>query len=544
MRRWNGWGDDTITAELQANAAVFLADAIGQPTPPRDATLAEVCARIDADHPSRLSAFAPLPGLVSTRAEDRLRSGFGQSLGDWLRLRFGQIDRLTDGVATPETSADVRSILDWARQINAVVIPCGGATSVAGHLAPPAGDARAVITLNMSRLRALIELDETSQLARFEAGVAGPDLEAQLRARGYMLGHFPQSFEYATLGGWIATRSSGQQSLRYGRIEQLYAGGKIETPSGTLDILPFPASAAGPDLREWVLGSEGRLGVITEAVVRVSKLPEREKFIGVFLPDWEAGVAAARALAQARVPLSMLRLANPLETRTTLTLAGHETQIAWLERYLALRGAAQDKCLMFIGLTGSARQVRDSTGQALSLLRAHGGVATGTLLGKKWAKNRFAGVYLRNVLWAAGYAVDTMETAVPWAATTATMHAMERAGRDALAALGERCHAYTHLSHVYGSGSSVYSTFVFRAAPTFAANWQRWRALKCAVSQAIIASGGTISHQHGVGRDHAPWLPAEKGVDGMVAINAMIRHFDPNGLLASGNLTDTLPDAQ
>lgn len=533
MRRWNGWGDDTINGTLPEGADAFLREAIGPGTAPRDAVLGEVCARIDASMPSRLPAHP----LVSTAAEARLRSGMGQSLGDWLALRFGQIPRLTDGVAYPESNAQVRELMAWAAQVGAIVIPCGGATSVVGHLAPPANDPRPVLTIDLRRLRTLLDLDETSLLARFQAGVAGPDLEAQLRARGYMLGHFPQSFEYATLGGWIATRSSGQQSLRYGRIEQLFAGGTLETPTGTLNIPAFPASAAGPDLREWVLGSEGRIGILTEASVRISRLPEREAFVGVFFPDWERGSACARALAQERVPLSMLRLANATETRTTLALAGHANAIAWLQRYLALRGVGTGQCLMFVGLTGRTRQVAGARAQLRRTLRAHGGVATGTLLGKKWARNRFAGVYLRNTLWDAGYCIDTMETAVPWSRTAATVDAMEAAGRMALARHAERVHAYTHLSHVYGSGSSVYSTFVFRRGDDYAQSMARWHDLKRAVCEAIVACGGTISHQHGVGRDHAPYLAAEKGARGMAAIDALLTHFDPSGLMASGNLS-------
>jgi len=536
MRRWNGWGDDAIAAALPPAAVEFMRDAIGPGTAPRDATLAEVCARIDREQGSRLARLSPLHPLISTRAEDRLSCGIGQSLGDWIRLRFGDVGRLTDGVARPEHGGHVRELLTWAQQHDVVLIPCGGATSVAGHLLPPAGD-RPCLTLDMRRMRALLELDVASQLARFQAGVTGPDLEAQLRARGYMLGHFPQSFDYATLGGWIATRSSGQQSLRYGRIEQLFAGGTIETPRGTLTLPPFPASAAGPDLREWVLGSEGRLGVITEAVVRVSRLPEQERFVGVFMPDWEEGVATACTLAQLRVPLSMLRLANPTETLTTLRLAGHAAQVAWLERFLAWRGAREQKCLLMLGLTGNGRQVDTAWQQARAVLRAHRGVSTGALLGKKWAANRFAGVYIRNALWEAGYAVDTMETAVPWSATSSTLQAMETAGRQALAACGERCHVYTHLSHVYGSGSSVYSTFVFRIGADQQSAWQRWTALKRAVSDAIVASGGTITHQHGVGRDHAPYLQAEKGPVGMAALAAAFGHFDPQRVLANDNLT-------
>jgi alkyldihydroxyacetonephosphate synthase len=171
------------------------------------------------------------------------------------------------------------------------------------------------------------------------------------------------------------------------------------------------------------------------------------------------------------------------------------------------------------------------------VLRAHRGVSTGALLGRKWAANRFAGVYIRNALWEAGYAVDTMETAVPWSATSSTLQAMETAGRQALAACGERCHVYTHLSHVYGSGSSVYSTFVFRIGADQSSAWQRWTTLKRAVSDAIVASGGTITHQHGVGRDHAPYLQAEKGKAGMAALAAAFGHFDPQRVLANDNLT-------
>ncbi|HLO94040.1 MAG TPA: FAD-binding oxidoreductase, partial [Burkholderiaceae bacterium] len=468
-------------------------------------------------------------------AEARLRASFGQSLGDWLRLRFGRIGPVCDAVAYPDTVDQVRLLLDWARQQGLVVIPVGGATSVVGHLTPPAGE-RPVLMLSMQRLRRLLSLDAASQLARFEAGVLGPDLEAQLRAEGWMLGHYPQSFEYASLGGWIATRSSGQQSARYGRIEALFAGGRVELPASTLDIPTQPASAAGPDLREWVLGSEGRLGVITEASVRISRVPEREDFVAWFLPSWECGQAAVQALAQARLGLSMMRLANATETLTTLKLAGHAGAIAWLERYLSLRGCGEGKVMLMLGFTGGAAQVRAMQVLARPLLRAQGGVSTGTLLGRKWAAKRFRGVYLRNALWEAGYAVDTMETACDWPRVTTMMQAMEHAGRSALAGQGERCHAYTHLSHVYPQGSSVYSTFVFRIGPDFDGAWARWHSLKAAVSEAIVREGGTISHQHGVGKDHAPYLGAEKGTTGLRLIDGLIREADPEGLLDSGNL--------
>ena len=528
MRRWNGWGDDTIEAHLPEGALDFLRERIGAAQRPVDATKEQALACIG---PSRLPAHP----LIDTSAEARLTASFGQSLGDWLRLRFGRIDVVVDGVAAPKDEADVRVLLDWAQQVGARIIPQGGATSVVGHLTPPAGD-RPVLALSLAHLDRLVHFDPQAQLATFEAGAAGPQIEATLREKCFTLGHFPQSFDYSTLGGWIATRSSGQQSARYGRIEGMFAGARVETPTGRLDIPTFPASAAGPDLREWALGSEGRIGVITQATVRITPAPERETFVAYFLPEWPRGQQAARELAQAKLGLSMLRLANQTETETTLRLAGGSGAVRWLERYLRARGCGEKKVLLLAGFTGGVAQVRAVRRQAQAILRRYSAVSTGALLGEKWRANRFKSVYLRNALWDAGYAVDTMETAVDWPRVESTMRAMEEAGQGALSALGERCHAYTHLSHVYPQGSSVYSTFVFRIGPDFEWAWTRWRALKSAVSDAIVRSGGTISHQHGVGKDHAPWLEAEKGARGLQAIADMISGFDPDGVMASGNL--------
>jgi alkyldihydroxyacetonephosphate synthase len=528
MRRWNGWGEEEITLALKPEALAFLAQSIGRDDAPTDATLAAACSRIPA---TRL----PSHPKVVTDAETRLRASLGQSCNEWLRMRHGEPERVCDGVAYPESSEEVRTLLDWAQSVNAIVIPYGGGTSVVGHLTPPLGE-RPVLVLHLSRLNRLIHLDREAQLATFGAGIVGPDLEAQLRAHGYTLGHFPQSFEYSTLGGWVVTRSSGQQSLRYGRIEQLFAGGRLESPTGSLVIGTCPASAAGPSLADMILGSEGRIGVLTEVTVRITPLPEYERFHAVFFPDWESGRAAVQALAQAKLPLSMLRLSNPNETLTTLTLAGDSAGLRWLQRYLAWRGVGEGKCVMLMGVTGSKALANEIRSQALNICRQHRGVHGGTHIGERWKANRFKGVYLRNTLWENGYVVDTMETAADWPKVTALMNGMEQAGRDALAALGQNVHVYTHLSHVYSQGSSVYTTFVFKADKDFATNHARWVALKRAVSEAIVKGGGTISHQHGVGKDHAPYLAAEKTERGMTALNSLVSEFDPKGVMASGNL--------
>lgn len=528
MRRWNGWGDESIKPLLHAEVLAFLRQRIGESRPFQDATLAEASRNIE---PSRLPAHR----MIDTTAETRLRCALGQSLPDWLRLRYGRIDAVPDGVAFPESGEQVRELLAYARGCGAAVIAYGGGTAVAGQLTVPVGE-QSVLTINLSRLTQFIELDRKAQLARFGAGIAGPNLEAQVRAQGYTLGHFPQSFEYSTLGGWIATRSSGQQSLRYGRIEQLFAGGRIETPSGTLLIPTFPASAAGIDLREMVLGSEGRLGILTEASVRVTPLPESEAFHGLFFPDWARAEDAVRAIAQARLPLSLLRLSNATETSTSLILAGHRTLLGLLQRYLAWRGCGDGKCLLLIGASGGRTSVAGALGQAFAIARSRQGIHIGRALGEKWKQNRFRSVYLRNALWQNGYAVDTAETAVDWPRVGDMMQAIERAATGALTAQGERLHCYTHLSHLYAQGASVYSTFVWRLAGDYDADLARWRALKAAVCEAIVANRGSISHQHGVGTDHAAYLAAEKGALGIGAMRALFRHFDPQEMMNPGKL--------
>ncbi|HTA37931.1 MAG TPA: FAD-binding oxidoreductase, partial [Candidatus Acidoferrales bacterium] len=274
MRRWNGWGDENVRVEVPQGALDYLRELIGPGNPPPDASFESVIANVPA---SRL----PQHPLVDVTPTTRALHARGQSLPDWLALRFGRLGRLPDGVAFPESSEDVRDLLEFARACDARLIPYGGGTSVAGHLDVPDG-VDPVLTVSLVRMRGLLNLDTLAHLATFAGGVAGPDLEAQLRPHGYTLGHFPQSFEYSTLGGWIVTRSSGQQSLHYGRIESLLAGARVETPVGTLAIPTVPASAAGIDLREMVLGSEGRLGIVTEATVRVRELPEHESFHGIF----------------------------------------------------------------------------------------------------------------------------------------------------------------------------------------------------------------------------------------------------------------------
>jgi alkyldihydroxyacetonephosphate synthase len=529
MKRWNGWGDESIHMRMPPSAAQYLAAVLGEGARLSDASFQDTVAQVPA------SSFArhPYP-LLQTDAAARLLRARGQSLPDWIALRSGEIGAFPDAVAFAHSDDDVRAALQFARAARVAVIPYGGGTSVVGHINPE----RAIptITLDVSGLNQLYDLDATSQLATFGAGVTGPDLEAKLRVRGYTLGHFPQSWEYSTLGGWIAARSSGQQSYYYGRIENLFAGGRVETPLGELEIPPLPASAAGPDVRQIILGSEGRAGVITRATVRIRPLPEYEAFHAGILRDWETGVRLVRELAQARTNVSMLRLSDADETHANLMLAGHANALGIAQRALNLAGYGAEKCLLLFGVTGTRRECARVRRQVENALREFGGLPVPFLLGDMWRQARFRTPYLRNTLWEMGYALDTLETAVPWSRVAQTASDLKNAIRYGLQNESERVLVFAHLSHVYADGASIYVTYAFRRAPTPQQTLARWEKLKTAASHSIVAQRGTISHQHGVGVDHAPYLIGEKGALGVLAIQESLRALDPYEMMNPGKL--------
>jgi alkyldihydroxyacetonephosphate synthase len=532
MRLWNGWGneDSDHTMELNDGLRMLLQALVGPGTALPQATLDEVIVTVPD---TRLETHP----LINTDPEIRVRHARGQSLPDWLDMHSGNVDTFPDGVALPESSEEVRELLDYASRKNLTVIPYGGGTSVVGHINPEQSETP-VLTIDMGRMNSMLNIDIESQLATFGAGTPGPIVEKELKKHGYTLGHFPQSWELSTLGGWVASRSSGQQSLHYGRIENMFAGGKIETLKGTLDIPTIPASSAGPDIREMILGSEGRMGIITEVAIRITPLPEEEKFQVVFFPSWNVGIGVARELIQQRVALSMVRLSNPLETTSLLYMgAGSDSSgVAALEKALSEKGIGSGKVMMTLGVTGTARHCKEAYQLAIDHCNAHGGVSDDSGIGENWAHGRFRAPYLRDPLGSEGYAADTMETAVDWSKVSKAAENIESAIRTALSDEGEQVHVYTHLSHVYGQGSSIYTTYLFRLGDSYEKGMDRWIKLKHAGAEQIVAIGGTISHQHGVGQDHKRYLKSEKGELGIAAINNLCELFDPKGQMNPGKL--------
>ncbi len=531
MRRWNGWGDIHTEYHLPPNAVRYLQEQVGPGTPQVDVSF-ESAVRCVPPSTLRQESFLRL------EPEMRLLHARGQSLPDWLELRSGRLTGFPEAVVQPACDEDVETIISFARKNGIALVPYGGGTSVVGHINPPQ-DGRPYISVDLSQDNLLVQLDETSRLAEFGAGVSGPALEARLNQQGYTLGHFPQSFELSTLGGWIATRSSGQQSFYYGRIENLFAGGCVITPSGAMELLPLPASAAGPDLRQLILGSEGRLGIITRAWVRIQPIPEWDKFYGVFFPDWHSGVDAVREIAQAGVPVSMLRLSNSTETQTTLALSGKEKLVEWAERGLRLIGMDENRVLLILGITGTRQHAELALDDANAICKKHKGFFTGETIGKIWRKSRFLTPYLRNTLWNLGFGLDTLETALPWISIERAVIDIRNAIRDSMTRLNKHVLVFSHLSHVYRDGASIYTTYLFPLPSDPDETLSQWKTMKKAASLQILKHGGTISHQHGVGLDHRQYLTAEKSPAGLAAIGAVFHSLDPDGLMNPGKLVET-----
>ena len=534
--RWNGWGNININKKVSAHGAKLIKSHIGKTKKLSSVSLQQVLKTVPK---SRLPVAMTELDTVSVDNEVRLRHARGQSFPDWIAMHGGDFEVFPDGVAFPASTADVETLLQLASEHDLIVIPFGGGTSVAGHINPQKGS-RPVLTIAMSKMDQLIDLDNESQIATFGAGTQGPAVEAQLNEHGYRLGHYPQSWELSTLGGWIAARSSGQQSLGYGRIEQMFAGGTLVTPQGVLNIADIPASAAGPDLREMMMGTEGRAGIFTEVKMRVQSQPEEELFKVAFLPNWAAGKEVLRQAVQKNIQLSMLRLSNAVETDAHLHLGTTPSQFMAISTYLKARGLSSEKAMLTYGVSGDKAQNKLALTQFNKLLKQHGSV-TGKItdiMGSVWAHGRFKFPYLRGTLWEKGIMVDTFETATNWNHIDEQMQQMQEAVKNALAEEGENVMAFTHISHVYKQGASLYTTYFFRAAQDHASTLSRWQKIKHAASSSLANGTATISHQHGVGRDHVPYLAAEKGKLGIQVTHDMLKSLDPEQRMNPGVLIE------
>ncbi len=475
-------------------------------------------------------------GAEGVRADhaERVLHAAGKGYPDLVRMRVGLPEGAPDAVVRPAGREQLQAVLDRCARLSVAVVPWGGGTSVVGGVAPLRGEHTAVIALEMGSMTQVLELDRQSRTVTVQAGIRAPALERALAASGFTLGHFPQSYEYVSLGGCAASRSAGQASSGYGRIEQMVLGLSFAAPAGEIELAPVPASAAGPELRRLLVGSEGTLGVIGELTLRVRPAPRERVYEGVFFTDFAAGVEALRALAQQRACPDVARLSDEAETRMSLALAGAGGMKGRLGRaYIGLRGYGEG-CLAILGFEGEAEEVAARRKRALELARRGGGLAVGRSPGEAWRRGRFSAPYLRDELLTQGVMVETLETATLWSNVRALHRKVGTAIADALGAEGTPGLVMCHVSHLYETGASLYFTFIARQRE--GAELEQWAAVKRAASEAIVDGGGTITHHHAVGRDHAPWLKDEVGREGVAALRALKAELDPAGIMNPGKL--------
>jgi alkyldihydroxyacetonephosphate synthase len=536
--RWWGWGEPGAPG-LPTHALRFLSETIGIASRPRPPVALQRVRLPPSALPPQDPAHAALQAIVGeegvrTDHAERVRHAAGKGYPDLVRLRAGEPEGAPDAVVSPASREQLRAVLELCARSSLAVVPFGGGTSVVGGVAPLRGEHRAAIALDMRRLDGVLGLDRESLTVHVQAGARAAALERQLAARGLTLGHFPQSFEYVSLGGCAATRSAGQASTGYGRFEELVLGLRMSAPAGEIELPALPASAAGPSLRQLVVGSEGVLGVIDELALRVRPAPRVRRYEGAFFEDFAAGVRALRALAQGHAAPDVARCSDEEETRVSLALASpHGVKARLGLAYLGARGY-RDGCLAILGFEGEPEELAARRKRALALVRRHGGLPGGRAAGEAWLRTRFAAPYLRDELLTHGVMVETLETATPWANLGKLHRDVGRAISRALRAQGTPGLTMCHVSHLYETGASLYFTLLARQRE--GSELEQWRAVKHAASEAIVAGGGTITHHHAVGRDHVPWMGAEVGAEGVEALRALKGRFDPAGIMNPGKL--------
>jgi alkyldihydroxyacetonephosphate synthase len=507
---WSGWGDPAQATTLSPEVRGLLEQGLGVNRPGEPAPAIE---SVELP-PSRLNAAQVAALNADTGTEARLRHLRGKSTPDLLRIRDGDVTDAPDGVVTPSSHDELQATLQTCSEQRIAVVPFGGGTSVVGGLTPRTE--MPTIALDLRKLNALRALDELSRTATLESGLRVPEAEALLNPHGYTIGHFPQSYEYLTIGGAAAARSSGQASAGYGRFDERVVGIKVATPSGTIELGRAPKSAAGPDLRQLFLGSEGAFGVITEVTVEVAPLPETRVYEGWWFESFAAGGAALRKLIQDGPTPTVLRLSD--EAETALNLARPEE----------LAGGGGGGCLAITGYEGTPENV-EARRTAVTAMLESAGARLDAAAGASWSEGRYRAPYLRDALIDAGALVETLETVTFWSNLENLYEAVGDALRTALGTAVVLC----HISHVYRSGASLYFTVAAAQSENPLAQWQ---AAKQAANDAIIAAGGSITHHHGVGTDHRAHYAQQVGPLAIEALTAVKRALDPNGIMNPGVL--------
>lgn len=545
MMKWWGWGDPARSFPMADKPKLWpwiegkLGITKDNATPPVDRSGVKLPpVRVHQGFVDALSKVLA-PSQLSSQEDDRLLHAYGKSYPDLFKVRRGEVTKAPDYVVWPENREQVEALVKLAHQHEVVVIPFGGGTNIVGSTNPvEAGPVRTVVSVDMTRMNRLVELDTFSRTAVIEGGAHGPKLEADLAARGWSLGHYPDSFEYSTLGGWIATRSAGMQSDAYGKIEDMVVSLRLVSPTGVLATRTVPASSAGPDLNRVVLGSEGTLGIITDATMRVHRAPAVKDYRGFLFPSFEAGVAAAHECIENGYPPSMVRLQDAGETELAMQMKAPKTGIegavqSVVKQYLKRAGYSRP-CIMVVGFEGDPAPVKDKARGAVAILKKHRGFNLGSSVGKTWSKDKFNIPYLRDYIMDYGCMADVAETSATWAQVVPLYEAVIAAANQRFGEEVGKGYIGCHISHTYATGACLYFTWAMKNRP--GEELEQYYRMKRFITDTIVASGGTVSHHHAIGTEHMPWMAKEVGETGLRAIRALKSALDPKGICNPGKV--------
>jgi alkyldihydroxyacetonephosphate synthase len=545
--KWWGWGyeDAGFPAERHPNFWPFaksVLDIEADDFAKREWSLKSIKlppARLDQRFLAKLQASLS-PSQIAHDVRERVVHSYGKGFRDLFRLRRGLADGAPDLIVYPESEHDICLTLRAAAECDVVLIPFGGGSNISGCLERMDGR-RMCVSLDMRRMRRVLTVDQRSWTARIEAGVFGPDLEAQLSAHGMTLGHFPDSFLHSTLGGWIATRSAGMQSDKHGKIEDMVIALRMVTPEGVLHTREVPKASNGIDVNHICIGSEGTLGVITEATMRVHALPEFRQVRGYLFREFESGIEAMRECVNQECMPAMVRLNDADKTALSLAFrppASGLTKLAggFFKAYLRANGFVRP-CLMLTAFEGSRRDVSFGLQRAEAIYRKFGAVGLGAGAGKTFEATKYDFPHIRDFLLDRDVTTDVSETATVWSNILPLYRKTIAALGAEIGKTGVRPWAGCHISHSYPCGASLYFTFGFRQQPGH--EMDQYLQVKRAVQQSFLDHGATLSHHHGVGTEHLPWLSADISPVGVRAVSAIKCGLDPANIMNPGRLLPT-----
>ncbi|AQP48669.1 FAD-binding oxidoreductase [Tessaracoccus aquimaris] len=547
QQKWWGWGEDGLAYryEDKPKFPAFVQKMVGidvtrpvKPIPPFSSLDVPASQLSDDLH----AKFDEILGAkyVQTDDETRVVHAYGKGVRDLIRIRKGDLGRVPDVVLYPGTQDEVEKLLDAAVAADAVVIPFGGGSNIVASLEAEPGESRQVISVNMGRLSKVLEIDETSGLAHIQAGVFGPDMEDQLNARGWTMGHHPDSFVWSTLGGWIATRSSGMQSDKYGDISDICRGLTMVMPGQVLSLRPLPSSSSGPSVREMVLGSEGRLGIITSAWVNVHRIPEVRELQAYFFPTYEDGLKACEQIVASDAAVMMARVSDPIETQYIMANGKKSGRVSSLankaiQRIMLQKGWDLENIAMsFIGFEGSANHVRYEKGLVGKIVKENGGLGVGKGPGTLYDQKKYDTPYIRDFMLDRGLICDVSETTTPWAHAAEIHSVIIERFQQAMDDLGVRGVVFCHLSHSYHSGACQY--FTFAIADDSDHQEETYDVAKRVIQQGFMDFHGTVSHHHGVGEEHSPWLEQDISPAGVFIQRKLFEGVDPGSNLNPGKI--------